>query len=77
MSRRPAAINIRVHSLILHYSTWAAGYNLLPVSVHVRHFLQLQVARPLSRPPPEPSPIRNYTLQVWQLCSELNQIELN
>ena len=62
----PAAINIHAHSLILHYSTCTAGYNSLPVPVHVRHFLQLQVARP----PPEPSPIRNYKLcrSGWQLC---------
>ena len=58
--RPPAAINILARSLILRYSACAAGYNSLPVPVHVRHFLQLQGARP----PPEPSPIRNYKLQV-------------
>ena len=36
----------------------AASYNSLPVPVHVRHFLQLEGARP----PPEPSPITNYKL---------------
>ena len=50
-----AAINIHTRSLILCYSACAAGYNSLPVPVHVRHFLQFQGARP----PPEPSPIRN------------------
>ena len=40
-----AAINIRACSLILY----AAGYNSLPVPVHVHHFLQLQGARPPSR----------------------------
>ena len=54
----PAAINIRVSYQILRYSTCAAGYNSLPIPVHVRHFLQLQGACP----PPEPSHIRNYKL---------------
>ena len=58
--RPPAAINIRARSLILWYSACAAGYNSLFVPVHVRHVLQLQVARPS----PKPSPIRNYKLQV-------------
>ena len=56
--RLPATINTRAHSLILCYSACTAGYNSLPIPVHVCHFLQLQGARP----PPEPSPIRNYKL---------------
>ena len=56
--RLPAAINICARSLILRYSTLASDYNSLPIPVHVRHFLQLQGARP----PPEPYPIRNYKL---------------
>ena len=62
----PAAINIHAIALILHCSAWAACYSLT-VPVHVRHFLQLQGARPL----PEPSPIRNYKLgsRLPTLCS--------
>ena len=56
--RPPATINIRARSLILRYIACAAGYNSLPVPVHVCYFLQFQGARP----PPEPSPIRNYKL---------------
>ena len=48
----PAAINIHTLSLILCYSVCAAGYNSLPLPVHVCHFFQLQGARP----PPKPSP---------------------
>ena len=50
--RPPAAINIRARSLIWCYSACAAGYNSLPVPVHVRHFLQLQGAFRLPNRPP-------------------------